>query len=313
MLQLCNVSARRAVFAVALATARPPEDCRRRSALRPGGTPQEISRGQVRVSGRSPRLPPRTGHAPAGHRRSFWHRAHHGIAATTPCLGQSGPPVSGLHPGPFLRCPAGARSHSARFPGAASAGADLPPANILWRPSGTGTGPQCTDQGNPLAQEWRSKLVRWRLRHSVLQLCKILARRDELPVPRSHFTPSHSLAPNSPAQFGRTHEPLRPARHAGRRPRECVAFPSAPSLSAFLPISAVFHSAPPRSERFLKTPQRSEGTQRGKGHKRVPHTHCGGGQSFASILAAPRARLRLPSSVFIASLWSIPVPPCHLA
>ncbi len=40
----------------------------------------------------------------------------------------------------FLRCPAGARSHPARFPGAASAGADLPPANLLRRPSGTETG-----------------------------------------------------------------------------------------------------------------------------------------------------------------------------
>ena len=113
---------------------------------------------------------------------------------------------------------------------------------------------------------------------------------------------------------GRGHELLHPALPAGRRPFERGAFPPAPSLSAFLPISAVFHSAPLRSERSLNTPQRSEGTQRGKARMRVPHTHCGGGQSFSSTLAAPRApqQLRLPSSVFITSLWSIPVRPCHL-
>ena len=41
--------------------------------------------------------------------------------------------------GHFLRCPVGARRHAARYPGAASAGADLPPANLLRRPSGTRT------------------------------------------------------------------------------------------------------------------------------------------------------------------------------
>ncbi len=140
MLHLWGVPAQRDVFSFALATVRSAEDCRRRLALRPGGTPQDISRGQVRVSGRSPRLPRRTRHAPAGHRRIYWPRADRSFSAPARRLGQIASPVSGVEPGPFLRCPAGARSHLARCPGAASAGADLPPANLLRRPSGTGTG-----------------------------------------------------------------------------------------------------------------------------------------------------------------------------
>ena len=162
-----------------------------------------------------------------------------------------------------------------------------------------------------LRRERRAPL--WlRLCHPVLQLFRILARREDFTVARpassarTQFVPSDSLAPNSPAQFGRTHEPLHPVRHAGRLPCERGPFPSAPSLSAFLPISAVFHSAPPRSERFQKTPQRSEGTQRRKGRKRAPRTLYGGWQSFASTLAAPRAPLSLRPrrSVFIVARWS---------
>ena len=41
-------------FADALAASRPPQKCRHRLAVRPRGTPQEISRGQARASGRSP-------------------------------------------------------------------------------------------------------------------------------------------------------------------------------------------------------------------------------------------------------------------
>ena len=106
---------------------------------------------------------------------------------------------------------------------------------------------------------------------SVLQLCKILPHREGFTVAPTgqpaccRFIPFHSPAPNSPAQLGRGHEPLRPALPAWRRPCEWGALSSVPSLSASFPISAVFHSAPPRSERFQKTPQRSEGTQRGKG------------------------------------------------
>ena len=121
----------------ALATRRPPEKCRRRLGLCPGGTPQEISRGQARASGSSPRWPRRTGHAPAGHRRSFWRRPSRSVSALARRRGQIEPPAIIRNPGPVLRCPAGARRYSRWFPGAASAAADLPPANLLRRPSGT--------------------------------------------------------------------------------------------------------------------------------------------------------------------------------
>ena len=147
-LQLFKILGCREDFAVVLATIGPPENCRRRLAFGPGGTPQEISRGQARASGRGPRLPRQTGHAPAGHRRSFWRRPPRTVSATTRRLGPVGPPASDQHSGPFLRYPAGARSDPERFPGAASAGADLPPANLLRRPSGTGTGRPRTDHGN---------------------------------------------------------------------------------------------------------------------------------------------------------------------
>ena len=108
----------------------------RRLAPCSGGTPEEISRGQARASGHGPRLPCRTGHAPAGRRRSFW-RQSRSVSATVRRVGQAEPPAIGRHPGLFLRCPAGAPSHWRRFPGAASAAADWPPANLLRCPSGT--------------------------------------------------------------------------------------------------------------------------------------------------------------------------------
>ena len=58
-------------------------------------------------------------------------------------------PASDQHPGPFLRCPAGARSSSPWIPGAASAAADLPPANTLRRPSGTETRGPLPERGKP--------------------------------------------------------------------------------------------------------------------------------------------------------------------
>ena len=239
-----HTAALREDFAVALATIRPPEDCRRRLALRPGGTPQEISRGQGRASGRSPRLPPRTGHAPAGHRRSFWHRPLRSFSAPARRLGQIASPGSSVQPGPFLRCPAGARSHSARFPGAASAGADLPPANLLRCPSGTGTGRPRTGKGKPPAREWRSKPVRFWLPSSVLQLCKISARREDFP--RS-------------AAVCAVHQPQRVGRDGRVR----------------------IHRLPGRVR-----------------------CRCG----WSSADTAALLGLRLPSSVFIVSLWSIPLP-----
>ena len=178
--QRCNILARRADLAVSTATIRTPENGRRRLALRPGGTPQEISRGQVHASGRGPRSPRRTGHAPAGHRRSFWRREPRSFSATTRRLGPVRPPVIGQRPGLFLRCPAGARNHSTRFPGAASAGADLPPANLLRRPSGTGTGRPCTDEGKPPGLELRSQLVRLRPRGPVFIAPPYSSRRFPL-------------------------------------------------------------------------------------------------------------------------------------
>ena len=118
-------------FPAALATGRRPKNCRRRSALRPGGTPQEISRGQARPSGRGPRLRRRTHHAPAGHRRIFWQCRQcppGSISATIPRLG------------PFSSMPRWGLEPPSTVSGAASAGADLPPANFLRRPSGTQTG-----------------------------------------------------------------------------------------------------------------------------------------------------------------------------
>ena len=54
VLQLCKILARRENFAAALAASRRPNKCRQRLALRPGGTPQEISRGQARPAGAAP-------------------------------------------------------------------------------------------------------------------------------------------------------------------------------------------------------------------------------------------------------------------
>ena len=146
--QLCEILVCGEDFTAAPTASRPSKNCRQRFALRPGGTPQEISRGQARVSGRGPRLPCRTGHAPAGHRRSFWRHPPCTLTATVRRLGQVGAAAVTPHPEPFLRCPARARSHLVRFPGAASAGADLPPANLLRRPSGTGPDRRALTKGN---------------------------------------------------------------------------------------------------------------------------------------------------------------------
>ena len=105
VLQLRRIRGCREAFAAALAASRRPKNCRQRLAFRPGGTPQEISRGQARASGRRPRLPRQTGHAPAGHRRSFWWRPPRSISATTRRLGPNGQPVIGRHPGPLSSMP----------------------------------------------------------------------------------------------------------------------------------------------------------------------------------------------------------------
>ena len=103
----------------------------------PEGTPQDISRGQARASGRSPRLPGDKDHAPAGHRRSVRGRTSTNGSVTARRIGKVKPSPIARHLGLFLRCPAGAPSYARLFPGAASAAADLPPANLLRCPSGT--------------------------------------------------------------------------------------------------------------------------------------------------------------------------------
>ena len=129
----------------------------RRLALGPGGTPQEISRGQARAAGAAPGCGTERAMPQWGIEEAFW---------TVRRRGQVGPSAISQHSGPFLRCPAGARSHSSPLPRAASA-ADLPPANFLRRLSGTGTGRPRTDHGKAPAREWRSQVVRLRLRRAV--------------------------------------------------------------------------------------------------------------------------------------------------
>ena len=104
------------------------KNCRQRFALRPGGTPQEISRGQARSAGAAPGCAAERAMPQRGIEEVFGS----GVPAALP------PPL--VASGHFLRCPVGAPSQTARFPGAASAEADLPPANLLRRPSGTGPG-----------------------------------------------------------------------------------------------------------------------------------------------------------------------------
>ena len=126
--QLCKIFGCREDLAAPLAVRPRRKNCFQRLALRPGGTPQEISRGPARAAGVAP------GWAAE---RAMPQR---GIEEVFGGVLRAAFPPPRVASGPFLRCPAGARSHMARFPGAASAGADLPPANLLRRPSGTGTG-----------------------------------------------------------------------------------------------------------------------------------------------------------------------------
>ena len=114
--------------------------------------------------------------------------------------GQVGPSAISQHSGPFLRCPAGARSHaSPLLPGAASA-ADWPPANLLRRPSGTGTGRSRSESGNRKSAtwEWGFKLVRLRLRRPVPQPSKILACREDFPWHERSAPTSPSSIPLPP-------------------------------------------------------------------------------------------------------------------
>ena len=149
VLQLCKILARREGFAIALATSRPPENGRRRLALCPGGTPQEISRGQARASGRGPRLSRRTGHAPAGHRRSFFGGR---LAASAPPLvasGKSGRQRLSRIPGLFFDAPLGHGAIRHGFRGRRPLARTCPRLISSGVPPGRETGGRALTKGNP--------------------------------------------------------------------------------------------------------------------------------------------------------------------
>ena len=167
-------------------------DHRRSPGLGPGGTPKEISRGQARASGRSPRLSCQTRHAPAGHRRNLWRRPSRCVSTTARCLGQIASPTIARHPSPFLRCPAGAPDFSPRFPGAASAAADLPPANLLRCPSGTENGRQLTDSAIPRCEDFGARAVPARSGHAPATVLEI----STAPAPMLPLRPGTGRAPH---------------------------------------------------------------------------------------------------------------------
>ncbi len=246
--------------------------------------------------------------------------------------------------GHFLRCPVGAQSDATRYPGAASAGADLPPANFLRRPSGTGTGrprpsaTQCGGRQNipplpcrPTRCDRGPAALRFGCGSAALyynssessRAARILrshrrpdqlAPNSSLPIPLPQIPLPNSAmlaAATSRAAIQITRVPPRP-EHAPRDHRVGILRRSSPpSHSAFFPNSPVFPSAPPRSERFLKTPQRSERTQSGQGRKRAPRTHYGGCQSFASTLAPHALRVGCGSVALGSSCPSGPRGTCH--
>ena len=104
----------------------------------PEGHRRKLAGGKPAPAGAAPGGNP-TSHAPAGHRRRFLARSFRSGSISTCWRGQIESPVRDQQPRLFLRCPAGAPNYSRRVPGAASADADLPPANLLRCPSGTAT------------------------------------------------------------------------------------------------------------------------------------------------------------------------------
>ncbi len=102
----------------------------------PGGTPEEISRGQVRARGRRPRNPCRGSPCPSGASKKWremladpWRPALSGATSGDgDAAGRATPKTSPM--------PRWGMARSAWEPGAAPAGTGLPPANFLRRPSG---------------------------------------------------------------------------------------------------------------------------------------------------------------------------------
>ena len=197
--------------------------------------------------------------APAGHRRN------------RPAATSAGGKAAGWTPPKTSSMPRWGMARSAAQPGAALAAR---------------TCPRLISCGVPPGQ--RAK--RW----SQFLRCELTAKAAEKSVPAARILRSHGR-PVQPAANQITPVPPRPERPLRDQSFGIFRRSSPPSRSAFLPISAVFHSAPPRSERFLKTPQRSEGTQSGKGRKRAYHVLTGLSESCihpcrparAALVAAP--------------------------
>ena len=98
-------------------------------------------------------------------------------------------PPAASYPDPFLRCPSGACSHLRWFPGAASAAADLPPANLLRCPSGTENARSRVEE-KPTARVLCSQLLRLPLGQpaSTTPLCA------NIPPPRNLLLKSENPA-----------------------------------------------------------------------------------------------------------------------
>ena len=158
VLQLFGILARREDFPVVPAAISPPRRIAvAASLLVPEGRRRKLAGGKPASAGAASGYRVKRDLPQRGIGAAFW---------AVRRRGQVGPTAMVRHPGPFLRCPAGARSHSSPLPGAASA-ADWPPANFLRRPSGTGTGRPRPDHGKAPAREWPSQVVRLRLRRAV--------------------------------------------------------------------------------------------------------------------------------------------------
>ena len=113
-----------------LVSAWPPGSC-------PGGTPEEISRGQVRARGRRPRKPCRVASCPSGASKKWpGMRADHWWS-DRPEATRGGGDAAGRATPTTSPMPRWGRTGSAWQPGAAPADAGLPPANFLRCPSGT--------------------------------------------------------------------------------------------------------------------------------------------------------------------------------
>ena len=118
---------------------------------------------------------------------------------------------------------------------------------------------------NPAKSSRAARIFRWHGRP--LQS----ASNSSLPIPLPQIPlPNSTLLAAAPSRAAIPISPVPPRLE--RAPRDhrvgILRRSLPPSPSAFLPISAVFHSAPPPSGRFLETPQRSERTQRRRGRKR---------------------------------------------